>query len=126
MPKLSQMKCEACRADSPHVTHDEVTEFMQQTPGWQITKEEDTNKLEKVFFFRDWNEALGFTIKVGELAELQGHHPMVVTEWGRVKVVWWTHKIRGLHKNDFIMAAKTEEVASEAAAQRKAGDIKEK
>lgn len=109
--KLSTQKCEACRADSPKVTHDEVIELIEQLPGWQIAKDEEISKLRKVYVMKDWTQALAFTNRVGELAEEQQHHPMIVTEWGRVTVIWWTHKIRGLHKNDFIMAARCEDVA---------------
>ena len=67
-------------------------------------------RLERVFAFKDFAQALAFTNQVGELAEAEGHHPAILTEWGRVTVTWWTHKINGLHRNDFIMAAKTEAV----------------
>jgi len=59
-------------------------------------------------------DALAFTNRVGALAEAEGHHPALLTEWGRVTVTWWTHKIRGLHRNDFIMAAKTDALAAES------------
>jgi 4a-hydroxytetrahydrobiopterin dehydratase len=110
--KLATQKCEACKADSPHVTHDEVIELLRDLPGWQVVKDDDdVHKLRKVFVFKNFRLALDFTNLVGELAEEQQHHPTIVTEWGRVTVVWWTHKIRGLHKNDFILAARCEEAA---------------
>ncbi len=62
------------------------------------------------FSFNNFGEALEFTNKVGKVAEAEGHHPAILTEWSRVTVSWWTHKIRGLHRNDFIMAAKTDRV----------------
>jgi 4a-hydroxytetrahydrobiopterin dehydratase len=65
-------------------------------------------QLERTFRFPNFREALTFTLQVGELAEAEGHHPVLVTRWGSVTVIWWTHKIRGLHRNDFIMAAKTD------------------
>jgi 4a-hydroxytetrahydrobiopterin dehydratase len=105
---LSAQKCVACRADAPHVTHEEVLEYSKQTPGWQISKDQDLNKLTKTFFFKNWQQAIDFANRVGELAEQEGHHPALLVEWGRVTVQWWTHKIKGLHRNDFIMAAKTE------------------
>lgn len=64
--------------------------------------------LERTFRFKNFAQALAFTNRVGELAESEGHHPQLLTEWGKVKVSWWTHIIRGLHQNDFIMAAKTD------------------
>src|SRR5207247_9003871 len=69
-------------------------------------------RLERVFHFPTFTAALAFTNRVGALAEAEGHHPALLTEWGRVTVTWWTHKIRGLHRNDFIMAAKTERLAT--------------
>jgi len=71
---------------------------------------ENVPRLRRIFKFKNFVEALNFTNKVGEIAETEGHHPMLITEWGRVTVVWWTHAIRGLHKNDFIMAAKTNDL----------------
>ena len=67
-------------------------------------------RLRRVFAFDDFAQALEFTKKVGELAEEEGHHPALLTEWGGTTVTWWTHKITGLHRNDFIMAAKTNEL----------------
>ena len=110
MSELAHAKCEACRADSPHVTHEEVVEYLKQAPGWQVTKEDDVNRLIKTYFFKDWSQCMAFTNQVAELAEEHGHHPSITTEWGRVTVRWWTHKLKGLHKNDFIMAAKCEEL----------------
>lgn len=111
MSRLAQQKCEACRKDSPTATPAEVAEYLTQTPGWQVTREDNLDKLSKTYFFKDWNEAITFTNQIGELAEAEGHHPAILTEWGRVTVKWWTHKIGGLHKNDFVMAAKSEELA---------------
>ena len=65
-------------------------------------------RLRRAFKFKDFREAMQFTNRVGELAEQEDHHPAILTEWGKVTVTWWTHKIKGLHRNDFIMAAKTD------------------
>ena len=108
MAELAQEKCVACRADSPHVTPAETEMLRPQIPDWEQISEDDILKLSRVFRFRNFRQALEFTDAVGELAEEQGHHPRLVTEWGRVTVAWWTHKIRNLHRNDFIMAAKTD------------------
>lgn len=69
---------------------------------------EGVKRLERVFKFKDFTEALKFTDRVGKIAEEEGHHPSILTEWGKVTVTWWTHKLKGLHRNDFIMAAKTD------------------
>ncbi len=110
MSELTQLKCVACRRGAPTVTAEEITEFHPQVPDWVIVERDSINRLERVFKFKDFVEALDFTNRVGEIAEAEGHHPAMLTEWGRVTVTWWTHKIGGLHRNDFIMAAKTDQV----------------
>ena len=110
MEKLTKMKCVACRKGAPTVTKDEMVEFKQQVPDWDIVKRERINRLERAYSFKNFVEALAFTNKVGELAEEEDHHPALLTEWGKVTVTWWTHKIRGLHQNDFIMAARTDQL----------------
>ncbi len=104
------MKCAACRGGEPTLTDAEITELNPQVPQWSIVEREKIKRLERVFRFQNFAEALAFTNKVGEMAEEEGHHPAILTEWGRVTVTWWTHKIRGLHRNDFIMAAKADHV----------------
>lgn len=113
MLKLEQMKCEACRKGEPTVTEEEIQEFLPEIPEWEIVERENINRLERLFRFNDFVQALSFTNRVGEIAEQEGHHPALLTEWGKVRVTWWTHKIRGLHRNDFIMAAKTDALAKE-------------
>jgi 4a-hydroxytetrahydrobiopterin dehydratase len=109
MNQLTQMKCTACRKGEPTVTDAEIAELRPQVPAWNIIEVDGIKRLEKVFRFDDFVHALAFTNKVGELAEEEGHHPALLTEWGKVTVTWWTHKIGGLHRNDFIMAAKTDQ-----------------
>ena len=110
MDTLMQMKCVACRKGEPTVTDAEIAEFHPQVPAWQIVERDGIKRLERVFKFDNFAQALAFTNKVGELAEAEGHHPALLVEWGKVKVQWWTHKIKGLHRNDFIMAAKTDQL----------------
>jgi 4a-hydroxytetrahydrobiopterin dehydratase len=110
MEKLTQMKCVACRKDAPAVTTAEIAEFHPQVADWEIVELDGVDRLTRVFPFADFGRALAFTQQVGALAEREGHHPALVTEWGRTTVTWWTHKIRGLHRNDFVMAAKTDEL----------------
>lgn len=107
MNNIIQQKCVACRADSPKVTEEEMAELLPQVPGWSVVERKGIPTLERLFRFETFVEALNFTQRVGEIAEDEGHHPAILTEWGKVTVSWWTHKIRGLHRNDFIMAAKT-------------------
>ena len=114
MSQLKQMVCTACHKGEPTVSAAELAEFQPQVPDWQIIEVDGIQRLQRVFTFHNFVEALAFTNKVGELAETAGHHPALLTEWGSTTVTWWTHKIRGLHRNDFIMAAQTDEVYQKA------------
>lgn len=108
MIELRELTCEACRVGAPQVTQDEIAEFMPQIPDWEIAVVDGEKRLVRVYQFKNFREALAFTNKVGEIAEADGHHPALLTEWGKVTVSWWTHKIKGLHRSDFVMAAKTD------------------
>ena len=108
MSDLTQQKCEACRADAPRVTLDESKELLKQIPEWEIMPQDSIDRLTRIFKFDDYLEAVSFSNKVAELAEEEDHHHSILLEWGQVEVNWWTHKIGGLHKNDFISAAKTD------------------
>jgi 4a-hydroxytetrahydrobiopterin dehydratase len=110
MSELSEMKCTACRGDEPTLTDAEIAELRPQVPEWQIVQQEGIKRLERTFKFENFAQALAFTNRVGEQAEVEGHHPALLTEWGKVTVTWWTHKIGGVHQNDFIMAARTDEL----------------
>jgi 4a-hydroxytetrahydrobiopterin dehydratase len=110
MSALSEMRCTACRGDEPTLTDDEIAQMRPQVPEWQVVEREGIKRLERVFRFRNFAQGLAFTNKVGEQAEEEGHHPALLTEWGKVTVTWWTHKIGGLHQNDFIMAARTDKL----------------
>ena len=110
MEELTKLKCVACRGGEPTVTDAEVAQYTPQIPEWQIVERENMKRLERVFKFKNFAEALAFTNKVGEIAEAEEHHPAILTEWGKVTVTWWTHKLKGLHRNDFIMAAKTDQL----------------
>ncbi|WP_207905910.1 4a-hydroxytetrahydrobiopterin dehydratase [Aestuariirhabdus litorea] len=105
---LSNMKCEACQAGAPQVTDTELAELIREIPLWQPVLIDNIMRITRTYTFKNFKQALAFTNQVGELAESEGHHPEIVTEWGSVRVSWWTHKIRGLHRNDFICAAKTD------------------
>jgi 4a-hydroxytetrahydrobiopterin dehydratase len=111
---LFREQCVACRRDSPRVTEAEIDELRRDVSAWQLLERDGITRLERIFHFPNFANALGFTNQVGALAEAEGHHPALLTEWGRVTVTWWTHKIRGLHRNDFIMAAKTDVLAAES------------
>jgi 4a-hydroxytetrahydrobiopterin dehydratase len=95
MSTLSTERCVACRSDSSRVTEAEIAELRRETSDWQLVVRDGIAKLERVFRFPSFADALAFTNRVGALAEAEGHHPALLTEWGRVTVTWWTHKIRG-------------------------------
>lgn len=114
MPTLSQTSCSACRRGEPTITDEQRREFLPQIPQWEIVEREGIERLERAFEFPDFAQALAFTNRVGEIAEAEGHHPAILTEWGSVTVTWWTHKIRGLHMNDLVMAARTDDLAASA------------
>jgi len=109
MEELMQMKCEVCRVGAPQATDEEVAIYLKQIPDWSIAEYNVIRQLERTFRFKNFVDALAFANTVGALAEEEGHHPSLLVEWGKVRVIWWTHKIKGLHRNDFIMAAKTDE-----------------
>ncbi len=108
MEDFKNRKCEACRAGAPRVTDDEIEKFKSAIPDWGILEIDGVKRLVRVYKFKNFKEALLFTNKVGAIAEEEGHHPSILTEWGKVTVSWWTHAIKGLHINDFIMASKTD------------------
>lgn len=107
---LKEMKCVPCRGDEPSLTGPEIIELQPQVPEWQVVEQNGVKHLERTFKFKNFVQALDFTNQVGALAEQEDHHPSLLTEWGKVTVTWWTHKIKGLHRNDFIMAAKTDRI----------------
>jgi 4a-hydroxytetrahydrobiopterin dehydratase len=92
------------------VTDEEIAELHPQVPDWELVEENGIKRLRRVFEFDNFAQALALTNEVARAAEEEGHHPALLTEWGRTTVTWWTHKIRGLHRNDFVMAAKTDDL----------------
>ena len=107
---LSKQNCEACKADAPKVTDEELAQFITEIPDWVPALENGILKLRRIFKFSDYAQAVAFTNRVALLAEQANHHPDILLEWGKVTVTWWSHKIKGLHKNDFIMASKCDNI----------------
>ena len=106
---LTKKKCGPCQGGIPPLHGKELETLHKQLgSGWKIQK---GHHLEKEYTFPDFKQALAFTNKVGELAEREGHHPDILLSWGKVKVTTWTHKIDGLTENDFILAAKCDELS---------------
>lgn len=102
--------CQPCASGEPPLSEDKIEVFMLQRPDWQLVEVEGSKRLTRSFKFNDFKAALAFTNRVGEIAEAAQHHPQIITAWGSVTVVWWTHAIGGLHRYDFIMARKTDEL----------------
>lgn len=105
---LAAQHCEACRLDAPTVCDSQIPELMTQIPDWELIKVDGINQLKRVYKFKNFKTAMAFSNRLADLAESEGHHPGILTEWGKVTVTWWSHSIKGLHRNDFIMAAKTD------------------
>ena len=112
MANLAQEHCVSINASSLRLNEAEADNLLAELNGWKTYRKENEPRLEKSFKFADFKQALEFTNQVGQLAEVENHHPALLTEWGSVTVTWWTHRIKNLHRNDFIMAAKTEAVYS--------------
>ena len=110
MENLSKQNCEACRADAPLISDEELKQLTPAIPDWQVIVVDGVMQLQREFSFKNFAEAMVFSNSVGDLAEAENHHPAILTEWGKVTVTWWSHKIRGLHKNDLILAARTDRV----------------
>jgi 4a-hydroxytetrahydrobiopterin dehydratase len=106
---LTEKTCVPCQGGIPPIEEAEAKRMLGEVPGWQLT--EGATRLERDFTFPDFQTCLDFVNKVGALAEEEGHHPDICFGWGKAHIVWFTHKIKGLHENDFIMAAKTNRLA---------------
>tara|TARA_X000001036_G_scaffold188205_1_gene177415 strand:- start:643 stop:990 length:348 start_codon:yes stop_codon:yes gene_type:complete len=110
---LSHISCEACHIDAPVLSDEEISSLESQVPSWSIINDEGIKRLICSFAFMNYEESIAFTNKVAKLAEEEDHHPEIILEWGKVTVSWWSHKIKGLHKNDFICASKTDNLYKE-------------
>nr|WP_299039836.1 4a-hydroxytetrahydrobiopterin dehydratase [uncultured Psychrobacter sp.] len=113
MSALSQASCEVCRVGAPKVSESEAQELLQQIPEWALIDVDGIQQLERQYKFKNFAQAMAFANQLAEVAETEGHHPGMLIEWGKVTVTWWSHSIKGLHKNDFVMAAKTDALLDE-------------
>jgi len=93
-----------------NLSDNEASALLHKLPEWEILTKNGIQQLERVYKFKNFNDALIFTNRVGAIAEEADHHPTLITEWGRCSVTWWTHNLGGLQRNDFIMAAKTDQL----------------
>ncbi|GAL03355.1 pterin-4-alpha-carbinolamine dehydratase [Photobacterium aphoticum] len=113
MTALNELRCEACHSGAPTVTEAERNALMAELSDWTVIEREGIAQLERCFVFKNFKLAWALTDKVAALAEAEGHHPEITLEWGKVTVRWWSHSAKGLHKNDFICAAKTDALLAE-------------
>ncbi len=102
----------------PPATAEEIAQWLVHLSGWVLIQPGEVPQLQKRYRFKNFQQALAFTNAVGAAAEAAGHHPALLTEWGQVTVTWWTHAINGLHQNDFVMAAKTDEISIQFAVEK--------
>ena len=109
--KLHLRHCEPCKLSTPVISEEEAHQLVLGVPGWKRQFHGGVEKLVREFFFISFKDAFTFTAKVANAADREDHHPTVLTEWGKVTVYWWSHRVNGLHVNDFIMAAKTDTIA---------------
>ena len=114
MNELSKSSCEACRADAPKLTEGEIKDLLPQLSSWNINDDEGFKRLVCSYAFLSYEDSVAFANNVAQLAEQEDHHPEIVLEWGKVTVSWWSHKIKGLHMNDFICASKTDLIFKES------------
>lgn len=108
MSDIKNQECEACRVDAPRLSEEELQKYLLEIPKWNVISSDNIPKLKREYSFDNFLDALAFANKVGAAAERENHHPEIVVTWGKTTVTWWTHKIKGLHRNDIIMAAKTD------------------
>ncbi len=108
-PSLADQECKACTSEDEPLTEDGYAEYLEEVDGdvWTVV---DDHHLEGSYEFADFRDALEFTYEVGELAEEEWHHPDIGLQWGEVTIEMWTHKIDGLHKTDFVMAARMDRI----------------
>ncbi len=108
MDELAERPCEACRADVPKLTPLQCEALLDQLPQWRLIEVNGVKQLTRIYLYSGFLDAMAQAEKVAEIAQQENHHPALLVEWGRLTVTWWTHKIKGLHENDFVMAARTE------------------
>ena len=108
LKELASKPIQAYKEEEKPIAEDLISENLTWLPNWGIVEREGIPRLECSFQFKDFQSALDFTNQVGALAEEADHHPAILVSWGRAAVSWWTHFVKGLHQNDFIMAARTE------------------
>ena len=105
---LAEKTCTPCRGGVPPLTAQEAEDYRRQAPEWSLA--DDATRIERSYRFRNFRDAFGFVEQAAHLAEKEGHHPDIGFGWGYATVSLRTKKIKGLHENDFIMAAKIDHI----------------
>ncbi len=113
MGSVRDLKIITIQANSTPLSEAEIKILSAELANWDVIQVDGENRLQRKYQFKDFSQALFFTNQVGRIAEDENHHPSILTEWGKVTVTWWTHKVKGLHQNDFIMAARTDDLYSQ-------------
>lgn len=111
--ELESERCEACRPDSPTVPIEDEPTLLAEIPDWKLIEVKGVKRLKRTVRVKGWRPAIALTNQIANLADEADHHPAILTEWGKVTVMWWTHAIEGLHRNDFVMAAKVDALLAE-------------
>jgi 4a-hydroxytetrahydrobiopterin dehydratase len=111
---ISQERCRPCGYEDLPLTDEQITELHPFAPAWEIVQEPSGPRLHRAFPYEDWPTAMNFATRISEQAAFENHHPVITISWGRVSVVWWTHVIGGLHRNDFIMACRTDHIFAQS------------
>jgi len=113
METINLEKCVPCHHGGLSLAEDQIQSLMVHVRGWERVTEDHIHKLRRTYTFKDFVHAMSFTNQVAKISEEEGHHPALLTEWGKVTVTWWTHVIKGLHRNDFILAARCDKLFEE-------------
>lgn len=108
MSDLSNTAFEKLQKDTPSLTEQQAAALLEQIPDWEITTGNDVKQLQRSYSFKNFVDAMAFANRITELAEQENHHPSIQVEWGKATVTWWTHTLKGLHQNDFVMAARSD------------------
>lgn len=117
----AELKCTVCQSGDIPLDREEIAHYHDSVPDWQVVNEDGVDKLKRIYKFKEYASALKFAHAVAEAADAEGHHPIITLERDRVAVVWWTHMIGGLHRNDFIMAARSDGLFNEGQFEKTTG-----
>ena len=110
---LHSRHCQHRNSEADRLDADVVQSYLELINGWSLDDGNEVDSISKQIQVEDFDAALALALKLGNLADQQDHHPQLIIEWGKVKVSWWTHSVGGLSENDFIMAARVDQLINE-------------